>query len=114
MVKETKDKDKNFMSKIMDNFSIKKPRKEQKTKDEGFKPPEGFGLGDFTKLVLQIIILKPIMWISAAVFELASYYYNGGCTDCHKRASILNKWAPDIFNMLWGLADNKEDGKDTK
>jgi len=67
-----------------------------------------FGLGDIAELGIHLIILKPIMWISALVFETASYYYNGGCTDCHKRQSILNKWNPDVFKMLWGLFDNKD------
>ena len=94
MVKETKDKPQEGIWRMFKGLT------------------KGLRLGDMAKLAIHILILKPIMWISAAVFELASYYYNGGCTDCHKRQSILNKWNPDIFNMLWGLSDKKEDKKE--
>ena len=85
--------------------------KETKDKPSGWKALFGgdIGLGDIAQLAIHLLILKPIMWISAAVFELASYYYNGGCTECHKRQSILNKWKPDIFNMLWGLTGKEEE-----
>ena len=74
--------------------------------ETGDKPKTG--LGDIVKMGIKIILL-PIMWASVIVFEAASYYYHGGCTECHKRASLLNKWQPKMFKWLWSLMEKKED-----
>ena len=83
-----------------------KGKNKKKPKNEGGFP---FGLGDIAELAIHLLVLKPIMWISALLFETASYYYHGGCNDCHERKSLLNQLSPDAFNMLWNFFGKKEE-----
>ena len=82
--------------------------------ETGDKPEDKkAGLGDIVKTGIKLLLI-PIMWLSAIVHEAASYYYHGGCSSCHQRASLLNKWQPDLFKWFWGLLGQKDFINDDK